>query len=231
MSSSEHQSPATIDDPSDIPDLSRAITDFVISLVKSGSNVWFDEPVSFENHCLLCADAALKFDSQKENPELIIASFLHDIGQIYPPLNQGIAYTRYDQTILGDVCGRYGHAVLGERACKAWGFSSLVCHLVGQHTNAKIYKMRTHESTKEYLTHASLESATAQEKLYPGDCVMKINPFLLHVLKLREIDDGPGKVADDVPKLDKDAIYQQMDKLIYENLKEEQIRVQNYYSL
>ena len=150
-----------------------------------GNNGYIGEDVSQLEHATQTALLA-----EKENPyslpyrrELILASFLHDVGHL-------LCFE--DKTIekMGEL-GVKKHEDLGADYLFSLGFSSVVCDLVRNHIKAKRYLITMDEDYYNNLSEAS-----KQTYLYQGGKLnnqeleeFEKNPYFDYHLKLRSYDD------------------------------------------
>jgi len=116
-----------------------------------GQGDYLGERVTQLEHSLQCADLATQSVEYKNDPEVILAALLHDVGRFIP------AAEKMDKMITpdGQYVGRMSHEILGESYLRQIGFSERVCKLVGAHVMAKRYLVATDKTYHDGLSETS----------------------------------------------------------------------------
>lgn len=116
-----------------------------------GQGDYLGERVTQLEHSLQCADLAIQSVEYKNDPEVILAALLHDVGRFIP------AAEKMDKMITpdGQYVGRMSHEILGESYLRQIGFSERVCMLVGAHVMAKRYLVATDKTYHDGLSETS----------------------------------------------------------------------------
>ena len=96
---------------------------------KYGSADYIGEPVSQMSHMI---QTAMLAEAGGESQEIVLAALFHDIGHLVC-LSQELGK-------MGDYGGR-GHENIGAEFLVRHGFSNVVCDLVGNHVQAKRYRV------------------------------------------------------------------------------------------
>lgn len=143
-----------------------------------GHEAYYGEPVSQLEHAIQAAELArLQFP---DDPEFIIAAFLHDFGHLCESPN-------------GDMegFGQWDHESIGAQRLKSLGFSAGIVSLVANHVLAKRYLVSTDPI---YYAHLSAASKATLEKqgglLTPEEQkVFEEDPLFHKHLMLRRIDE------------------------------------------
>jgi predicted HD phosphohydrolase len=166
----------------------NTILDTIWSIFREqGGTDYFGEPVTQMEHA--AQSAALAHDLRPDDPEFIIAAFLHDLGHLVAP----------PDLIGADGESNYGnitHESLGAGYLRLAGFSDKITSLVANHVMAKRYLTATDAAYYDTLSEASKITLSHQGGILP---VAEQRPFRedplfdLHIM-LRQIDDK-AKVA------------------------------------
>ncbi len=126
---------------------SEQITSDIIALYEQYGNEDYDgEPVSQASHMIQCAMLAIR---EEAGPELVLGSFLHDIGHLLKHRQQTEAMGSF---------GVVDHEGIGARFLRKNGFSERVCAVVENHVQAKRFLVATEPSYKQNLSVASLQT-------------------------------------------------------------------------
>lgn len=145
-----------------------------------GNEEYHGEPVSQWEHAVQSAEIALL--EQPDDPEFILAAFLHDFGHICA-----------DPAVTGSMEG-YGimnHEQVGAEVLRRHGFSNKVTALVAGHVEAKRYLVTTNPIYFASLSEASRYTLEKQGGLMSPaerDEFEQDPLFALH-LQLRRIDE------------------------------------------
>lgn len=119
----------------------------IMSLYEQYGDEDYDgEPVSQTSHMIQCAMEAM---ANGEDEELILGSFLHDIGHLLKHVE------------VTEEMGNYGvvnHEGLGANYLMDKGFSERICAMVENHVNAKRYLVAVDETYQSKLSEASLQT-------------------------------------------------------------------------
>ena len=152
---------------------------------KYGDNGYIGEDVSQKEHAIQAAILAEKENSYNfpYRRELILASFLHDIGHLLCFENKNIEK-------MGDL-GVKRHEDLGADYLFSLGYSSVVCNLVRNHIKTKRYLIMTNEDYYNNLSEASKQTYQYQGgKLNNQELTeFEKDPYFDYNLKLRDYDD------------------------------------------
>jgi predicted HD phosphohydrolase len=130
-----------------------------------GHEEYHGEPVSQLEHAVQAATLA-KFQ-YPDDPEFIIAAFLHDFGHLCESPNGEM-----------DGFGKWDHESIGAQKLQSLGLSSKIIRLVANHVTAKRYLVSTDPL---YFTHLSEASKITLEK----------QGGLLSVAEQKEFEDDP----------------------------------------
>ena len=109
-----------------------------------GHEAYHGEPVSQLEHAVQTAQLAQR--GHPNDPEFILAAFLHDYGHLCGA-DEGAAEM--------DGYGTVQHELLGARALWQLGFSEKITHLVAGHVQAKRYLVSTDPAYSAGLSEAS----------------------------------------------------------------------------
>ncbi|MEP6684378.1 MAG: HD domain-containing protein [Parafilimonas sp.] len=119
----------------------------IMELFENYGNEDYDgEPVSQTSHMIQCAMEAM---AEGEDEELVIGSFLHDIGHLLKHIE-----TTEEMGNFGVV----NHEGIGAGYLKEKGFSKRICAMVENHVNAKRYLVAVDETYQSKLSEASLQT-------------------------------------------------------------------------
>jgi putative nucleotidyltransferase with HDIG domain len=118
-------------------------------LLTRGSENYFSEPVTQLEHALQSAHFA---SLHTDNPLVIIAALLHDIGHLMEPSTDAV------QPELGN----QNHDFLGAAYLKTLGFRKDVTYLVANHVKAKRYLVTTDPEYRANLSEASKQTLILQ---------------------------------------------------------------------
>lgn len=153
----------------------------VFSLFKQFGNEAYGEDCSQTSHAV---QGALLAKHKGFDDELIIATFLHDIGHIYP-LTLGDNHPR-----MGDL-GMQAHDKWGEQFLRERGFSERVITPVANHAATKRYLCSTRVDYFAKLSATSVETLKYQGGLMNADEIeaFERTPYLAECITLRCIDD------------------------------------------
>ncbi|KAJ5650843.1 uncharacterized protein N7484_004566 [Penicillium longicatenatum] len=152
-----------------------------------GQGVYLGERVTQLEHSLQCAYLATKSTAYTNDPEVILAALLHDVGRFIP------AAEKMDKMITpdGQYVGRMSHEVLGETYLRQIGFSERVCKLVGAHVMAKRYLVATDKTYHDGLSETSKRTLRFQGGGFTEAEVLEAqkDPWLQAKLAVRRWDD------------------------------------------
>ncbi len=148
-------------------------------LEKSITMPYIGEKISQLEHALQCGDLALNAGA---DDELILGSFLHDIGHI----------------CVGETAPRMGefgvekHEDVGAEFLKSIGFSKRVCDLVRGHVNAKRYLAFKNAGYSKNLSSASTATLVFQGGPMGMDEALffETSPYFRNILQLRAWDEA-----------------------------------------
>jgi len=110
--------------------MNQSIFKVISTFRKRGNEAYHGEPVSQLEHAVQSAELARR--GRPNDPEFIIAAFLHDFGHLC-------------DTDLGDMdgYGTWDHEEVGARTLRSLGFSNKITRLVENHVHAKRYLVST----------------------------------------------------------------------------------------
>lgn len=162
------------------PNTSDTIAAVLSVFRERGHEEYHGEPVSQLEHAVQTAQLAQR--GHPNDPEFILAAFLHDFGHLCG-----------SKDVDGDMNG-YGirqHETVGARELQRLGFSEKITRLVAGHVQAKRYLVSTDEAYCEGLSEASkitLEKqggllSAAEQRDFEQDSL-----FELHIA-LRRLDE------------------------------------------
>ncbi|MDZ4709382.1 MAG: HDIG domain-containing protein [Saprospiraceae bacterium] len=128
----------------------KVSVDELFKLLQSrGSENYFSEPVTQLEHALQTAHFAR---NHTDNPLVIIAALLHDIGHLIEP-SPAAAHPEL---------GNQDHDYLGAAYLKTLGFRKEVTYLVANHVKAKRYLVTTDPKYRANLSEASKQTLVLQ---------------------------------------------------------------------
>jgi len=159
---------------------SKQITNEIIELFERYGDEDYDgEPVSQTSHMIQCAMEAM---AQGEDEELVLGSFLHDIGHLLKHVE------------ATEEMGNYGvvnHEGLGAEYLKEKGFSRRICAMVENHVNAKRYLVAVDETYQSKLSEASLQTLEWQGgPMHQSEImIFEQHPFFDDIIKVRLWDE------------------------------------------
>ncbi|KAJ5175117.1 uncharacterized protein N7482_000994 [Penicillium canariense] len=176
------------------------ITTLFAFLYAQGQGDYLGERVTQLQHSLQCAYHATQSPEYRNDPEVIIAALLHDVGGFIPAASKmGKMYTPDGQYI-----GRQSHEILGEAYLRQIGFSERVCQLVGAHVIAKRYLVATDKTYHDGLSETSKRTLRFQGGSFTPEQVLEAqkDPWLEAKLAVRRWDDSAKDPDSVVPQLD-----------------------------
>lgn len=146
---------------------------------KFGDEDYDGEPVSQTSHMIQCAMEAMAND---EDEELILGSFLHDIGHL-------LKHTEPTEE-MGNF-GVVNHEGLGAEYLEEKGFSRRICAMVKNHVNAKRYLVAVDETYQSKLSEASLQTLQWQGgPMHDSEIILfEQYPFFNDIIKVRLWDE------------------------------------------
>ncbi len=135
------------------------------------------------HHGLQCAEQ-LRRTGADDDPELLVAGLLHDVGHLLAPGRE---------ELHGPVGAAYVRPVLGER----------VAALIEAHVPAKRYLVTTDRSYRERLSQGSVRTLMIQGQDMTGDELeaFRTSPYAEAALALRRADERAKDPAAEVPDL------------------------------
>ncbi|KAJ5163337.1 uncharacterized protein N7500_005167 [Penicillium coprophilum] len=165
-----------------------------------GQGDYLGEQVTQLEHSLQCAYLATQSPEHGNDPEVILAALLHDVGRFIP------AAEKMEKMITpdGQYIGRQSHEALGEAYLRQIGFSEKVCKLVGAHVMAKRYLVATDQSYYDALSETSKRTLKFQGGGYNSEQILEAqqDPLLEAKLSVRRWDDLAKKPNLKVPLLE-----------------------------
>lgn len=159
---------------------SKQITNEIMKLYESFGDEDYDgEPVSQTSHMIQCAMEAM---AQGEDEELVLGSFLHDIGHLLKHVESTEEMGNY---------GVVNHEGVGARYLKEKGFSRRICAMVENHVNAKRYLVAVDETYHSKLSDASLQTLQWQGgPMHQSEImIFEQHPFFDDIIKVRLWDE------------------------------------------
>lgn len=158
----------------------------ILTLIReNGARDYIGEKITQEQHFI---QTALMAYNDGASNELIIASYLHDIGHLIDMEKQELSMEGY---------GRKEHEQVGADFLRSLGVNSYVCDLVESHVYSKRYNSTMHP---EYLE--TLSSASRQTLIYQGGKLtdeeiqwFESQYYFNDALKLRKYDDTGKQVG------------------------------------
>lgn len=144
---------------SQTPDVLTSVEEHTWSTIKTlfdflhaqGQGDYLGERVTQLEHSLQCAQLALDSKEYNQDPEVILAALLHDVGRFIPAAEKMEKMFAPD----GQYVGRMSHEILGESYLRQIGFSERICQLVGAHVMAKRYLVSTDKTYHDGLSETS----------------------------------------------------------------------------
>jgi phosphonate degradation associated HDIG domain protein len=158
----------------------KQITNEIMDLYeKYGDEDYDGEPVSQTSHMIQCAMEAM---AEGEDEELVLGSFLHDIGHLLKHVEPTEEMGNY---------GVVNHEGLGAQYLKEKGFSKRICAMVENHVNAKRYLVAVDETYQAKLSEASLQTLQWQGgPMHDSEIlVFEQHPFFEDIIKVRLWDE------------------------------------------
>jgi len=144
-----------------------------------GDEDYDGEPVSQTSHMIQCAMEAM---AAGEDEELVLGSFLHDIGHLLKHVEPTEEMGQY---------GVVNHEGIGAQYLKEKGFSKRICSMVENHVNAKRYLVAVDETYQLKLSEASLQTLEWQGgPMHKSEIlVFEQHPFFDDIIKVRLWDE------------------------------------------
>ena len=158
-----------------------------------GHEEYHGEPVSQLEHAAQTAELAQR--SHPNDPEFILAAFLHDFGHLCGTVHG-------DDTMDG--YGIWQHEIVGARALRRLGFSEKIARLIASHVQAKRYLVSTDPVYYAALSEASKITLEKQGGLLSPDEQKDFEEdplFELHIA-LRRLDEQAKETGKPAPDLD-----------------------------
>ncbi|KAJ5759097.1 hypothetical protein N7520_006253 [Penicillium odoratum] len=181
-----------VSQPSDtlqsVDDHTRATIETLFAFLHAqGQGDYLGERVTQLEHSLQCAHLATQSADYANDPEVIIAALLHDVGRFIP------AAEKMDKMMTpdGQYVGRMSHEILGESYLRQIGFSERVCQLVGAHVMAKRYLVATDKTYHDGLSETSKRTLRFQGGEFTEAEIAEAqkDPWLQAKLSVRRWDD------------------------------------------
>jgi len=146
---------------------------------KYGDEDYDGEPVSQTSHMIQCAMEAM---AAGEDEELVIGSFLHDIGHLLKHVTPTEEMGNF---------GVVNHEGIGAEYLKEKGFSKRICAMVENHVNAKRYLVAVDENYQSKLSEASLQTLQWQGgPMHDSEIILfEQHPFYDDIIKVRLWDE------------------------------------------
>ncbi|KAJ5094275.1 hypothetical protein N7456_010136 [Penicillium angulare] len=152
-----------------------------------GQGDYLGERVTQLEHSLQCAHLAATSKEYRDDPEVILAALLHDVGRFIPAAEKMGKMIAPD----GQYIGRMSHEVLGESYLCEIGFSERICQLVGSHVMAKRYLVATDQTYHDGLSETSKRTLRFQGGGFTEKEIIEAeqDPWLKAKLAVRRWDD------------------------------------------
>lgn len=160
---------------------SLELADEIIDLyVKYGDSNYIGEKISQSAHMIQAAMFAEEYN--KDDIEMILAAFFHDIGQFVEIFNK--------EKQKGNL-GVIDHEIVGKNYLLSKGFSSRIANLVGNHVKAKRYLVTEFPDYYDKLSEASKQTLKFQNGYMTKEEVIefKNDSLFEDSLKIRGWDD------------------------------------------
>ncbi|KAJ5928688.1 hypothetical protein N7466_007644 [Penicillium verhagenii] len=177
------------------PDYLQSVEDHARATIKTlfdflhaqGQGDYLGERVTQLEHSLQCAHLATRSAEYANDPEVILAALLHDVGRFIPAAEKMGKMIAPD----GQYVGRMSHEILGESYLRQIGFSERVCQLVGAHVMAKRYLVATDKAYHDGLSETSKRTLRFQGGGFTDLEVLEAqkDPWLQAKLAVRRWDD------------------------------------------
>lgn len=161
--------------------LNRTRINIVFNLYKQyGSRDYIGENITQLEHA---TQMAILAEKNKMSKEIVIGSFLHDIGHLLVFRNEELK----NMTNFGVM----KHEEIGANFLKEAGFSNIICDIVRQHINSKRYLITTNSDYYNKLSDASKETFKFQKGNMSDSEIeeFKKNKYFDTHIKLRQFDD------------------------------------------
>jgi phosphonate degradation associated HDIG domain protein len=157
----------------------QTATEIMSLYERFGDEDYDGEPVSQTSHMIQCAMEAM---AAGEDEELVLGSFLHDIGHLLKHVEQTEEMGGY---------GVVNHEGIGAQYLKEQGFSKRICAMVENHVNAKRYLVAVDENYQSKLSQASLQTLEWQGgPMHQSEIIMfEQHPFFDDIIKVRLWDE------------------------------------------
>lgn len=151
-----------------------------------GTHDYICENVSQLEHALQAGQVARQ---HTDNPELIAAALLHDVGHLLG--------CRDKLPDMPGRCGKVDHDRVGADFLRQLGCSELVCAVVGEHVNAKRYLAARQAGYVQQLSRGSQLSLQAQGGPMTAEqaCTFETHPHFATILAFRRWEDQAKNVA------------------------------------
>ena len=178
---------STTHTPSNPVNVDIAMSIISQSFSSSGSEPYFGEPVTHEEHALQCATLA---QTAGFNEDVIVAAFLHDIGHICAPDD-----APHMDTDGGKDVGVVDHESIGKELLQLLGFSTFVTDLVESHVPSKRYLVSIDKEYRSGLAEDSKRSLIFQGGIMTKDEVQNYesDPEMLDIKTMFRTWDDEGK--------------------------------------
>ena len=146
---------------------------------KFGDEDYDGEPVSQTSHMIQCAMEAM---AEGEDEELVLGSFLHDIGHLLKHVEPTEEMGNF---------GVVNHEGLGAQYLKEKRFSNRICAMVANHVNAKRYLVAVDEIYQSKLSEASMQTLQWQGGPMNNEeiKIFEQHPFYDDIIKVRLWDE------------------------------------------
>jgi len=152
-------------------------------IARHGANTYLGEPVTMQAHFLQCAEHV---SQQSDNPALVVAALLHDIGH----------FSHYFGVDTSTIDVDHEHGELGAQILAPW-YGPEVVEPVRLHVTAKRYLCATESRYFSHLSEASVKSLAVQGGPMQAEEIeaFENNPWCESAILVRRADDN-AKVTD-----------------------------------
>jgi 2-amino-1-hydroxyethylphosphonate dioxygenase (glycine-forming) len=153
--------------------------------LQHGDANYIGESISQAQHAVQAGIAAIEAD---ESNDMIVASFLHDIGHLLEHIG--------DPTVAMGEFGTRDHESLGAEYLRLRGFSARVVSLISSHVPAKRYLVSTSPAYFNTLSEASKATFVLQGGLMSPDEItgFEHHPDFNARIQLRQYDDAAKRI-------------------------------------
>jgi len=171
----------------------EVISNITTLYLKYGNFDYIGESITQLEHALQASFLAIQNitagdEFYEERDEIIVATFLHDIGHILELENENSLNMI---NIKNENLGKLHHEVIGATFLRENGFPTSIYKLVEGHVNAKRYNISKYPEYRDVLSSASLKTLEFQGGLMSDDEMTEFeaDEYFDKLLLLRTFDD------------------------------------------